>query len=182
MSQADVDALKEGFDAYNGEDFERLLELWDEDVEIAGLLVGGEPLRGREAARNWLVPEAIDQRGEPVEFRDLGGRVLVSCDWHIHGRGSGVDVDTRLYILFTMQVGKVARLEAFGDEQEAREAAGLSEEACNGAVDTTAIHCRVGRGSLKWQKSAVSNAATQVQLLAPPLSFPCLRRCPGNTA
>jgi ketosteroid isomerase-like protein len=127
MSQADIEALKEGFDAYNGEDFERLLELWDEDVEIVGLLVSGEPLRGREAVRNWLVPEAIDQRGEPIEFRDLGGRVLVTCDWHTHGRGSGVDVDNRVYFLFTMRAGKVARLEAYGDEQEALEAAGLRE-------------------------------------------------------
>jgi ketosteroid isomerase-like protein len=126
MSQADIEALKEGFDAYNGEDFERLLDLWDEDVEIVGLLVA-KSLRGKAEARSWLMPEAIDQRGEPIEFRDVGGRVLVTCDWHIHGRGSGVDVDTRLYILFTMRAGKVARLEAFGEEQEALEAAGLSE-------------------------------------------------------
>jgi ketosteroid isomerase-like protein len=126
MSQTDVKNLKAGFDAYNEGDFERLLELWEEDVEIDGLLVG-KSLRGKVEARSWLVPEAIDQRGEPIEFRDLEGRVLVTCDWHIHGRGSGVDVDTRLYFLFTMRAGKVARLEAFGEEQEALEAAGLLE-------------------------------------------------------
>ena len=38
-----------------------------------------------------------------------------------------MDVDTRLYILFTMRAGKVARVEVFGDEQEALEAAGLPE-------------------------------------------------------
>jgi ketosteroid isomerase-like protein len=38
-----------------------------------------------------------------------------------------VDVDTRLCFLFTMRAGKVARLEAYGDEQEALEAAGLRE-------------------------------------------------------
>jgi ketosteroid isomerase-like protein len=53
--------------------------------------------------------------------------VLVACDWHIHGRGSGVDVDTRLFMLFTMRAGKVARLENFGDERGALEAAGLRE-------------------------------------------------------
>jgi ketosteroid isomerase-like protein len=126
MSQTDVKNVKAGFDAYNDGDFERLLELWEEDVEIVGLLVG-KSLRGKAEVRSWLVPEAIDQRGEPIEFRDVGGRVLVTCDWHIHGRGSGVDVDTRLYILFTMRAGKVARVETFGEEQEALEAAGLSE-------------------------------------------------------
>jgi ketosteroid isomerase-like protein len=126
MSQTDVKNLKASFDAYNDGDFERLLELWEEDVEIVGLLVGGS-LRGKAEARSWLVPETIDQRGEPIEFRDVGGRVLVTCDWHIHGRGSGVDVDTRLYILFTMRAGKVARVETFAEEQAALEAAGLSE-------------------------------------------------------
>ena len=126
MSQADIENLKACFDAYNDGDFERLLELWEEDVEIVGLLVG-KSLRGKAEVRSWLVPEAIDQRGEPIEFRDLGGRVLVTCDWHIHGRGSGADVDTRLYMLFTMRAGKVASVETFGEEQEALEAAGLSE-------------------------------------------------------
>ena len=124
MSQIDVKNLKAGFDAYNDGDFERLLELWEDDVEIVGLLVG-KALRGKTEARSWLVPETIDQRGEPIEFRDLGGRVLVTCDWHIHGRGSGADVDTRLYFLFTMRAGKVARMETFAEEQEALEAAGL---------------------------------------------------------
>jgi ketosteroid isomerase-like protein len=126
MSQADIETLKAGFDAYNDGDFERMLEPWDEDVEIVRL-GGGEPLRGKEAARRWLVPEAIDQGGEPVEFRDYGGRVLVTCEWHTHGRGSGVDFDTRVYLLFTMRAGKVARLENFGDEQAALEAAGMQE-------------------------------------------------------
>ena len=126
MSQADIESLKAGFDAYNDGDFEGMLETWDEDVEVVRL-GGGEPVRGKEAIRSWLVPEAIDQRGEPIEFRDHGGRVLVTCDWHTHGRGSGVDVDTRLYLLFTMRAGKVARLENFGDQQSALEAAGLRE-------------------------------------------------------
>jgi hypothetical protein len=38
-----------------------------------------------------------------------------------------VDVYNRLYLLFTMRAGKVARVEALGDEQDALEAAGLRE-------------------------------------------------------
>jgi ketosteroid isomerase-like protein len=127
MSQADIETLKEGFDAFNSEDFERMLELWEEDVEVLGRLVSGKPVRGKEAARSMLVPEVLDQRAEPLEFRDLGGRVLVTCDWHAHGRKTGIDVDNRLYYLFTMRAGKVARLEVFAAEQEALEAAGLKE-------------------------------------------------------
>ena len=126
MSQTDIENLKAGFDAYNDGDYEGMLELWDEDVELVRL-GGGEPLRGKDAIRSWLVPEAIDQRGEPIEFRDYGGRVLAICDWQTHGRGSGVNVDSRLYLLFTMRAGKVARVENFGGEQEALEAAGLRD-------------------------------------------------------
>jgi ketosteroid isomerase-like protein len=126
MSQADIETLKAGFDAYNDGDFERMLEGWDDDIELVRL-GGGDPLRGKEVARRWLVPEAIDQRGEPIEFRDHGERVLVTCDWHTHGRGNGLDFDTRLYLLFTMRAGKVARVEGFNNEQVALEAAGLSE-------------------------------------------------------
>ena len=126
MSQTDIENLKAGFDAYNDGDFERLLELWDEEVEVVPL-GGAEPLRGKSAARKWLIPETIDQRGQAIEFRDYRGRVLVTCDWHVHGRGSGADVDTRLSMLFTMRAGKVARMEVFADEQTALEAADLSE-------------------------------------------------------
>ncbi len=119
MSQADIEILKAGFDAYNREDFDGMLELWAEDVEVVGRLASGKPLRGKEAARSMLVPEVLDQRSEPIEFRDLGGRVLVTCDWHAHGRKTGIDVDNRLYCLFTMRAGKVARLEVFASEKEA---------------------------------------------------------------
>jgi ketosteroid isomerase-like protein len=126
MSQADIETLRAGFDAYNDGDFERMLETWDEDAELVRL-GGGEPLRGKEAIRSWLVPEAIHQSGEPIAFCDYGERVLVTCDWHVRGMGSGVEVDTRLFLLFTLRAGKVTRLENFGDEQEALEAAGLTE-------------------------------------------------------
>jgi ketosteroid isomerase-like protein len=126
MSQADIETLKMGFEAYNKGDFERVLETWDEDVEVVRL-GGGEPLRGKEALRKWLIPDAIDQQAEKIEFRDFGERVLVSCDWHVHGRGSGVQFDTRVFLLFTMRSGKVIRAEGFLSEQDALQAAGLSE-------------------------------------------------------
>jgi ketosteroid isomerase-like protein len=126
MSQADIEMLKAGFDAYNKGEFERMLEIWDEDVEVVKL-GGGEPLRGKESIRKWLIPDAIDQRAEGMEFRDFGERVLVTCNWHVRGRGSGVEFDTRVFLLFTMRTGKVIRAEGFSGEHEALNAAGLQE-------------------------------------------------------
>ena len=61
------------------------------------------------------------------EFIDAGDRVLVTAYHRGRGRGSGVEVDTRFYELYTLRDGKVVRVDEFTDRPEALEAAGLSE-------------------------------------------------------
>ncbi len=113
--------------AFNEGDFERVLDTMSEDAEIQRL-GDAETLRGREAIRNWLPPDAIDyQRGKPTEFRENGERILVTCDWRARGRGSGIEVDTKVFLLYTLRGNKTIRIEAYQDEKEALEAAGLSE-------------------------------------------------------
>ena len=53
MSQTDIENVKAGFDAYNDGNFERLLELWEEDVEIVGLLVGNPCVERRRLVAGW---------------------------------------------------------------------------------------------------------------------------------
>jgi ketosteroid isomerase-like protein len=59
------------------------------------------------------------------EFIDAGDRVLVTAYHRGRGRGSGVEVDTRFYELYTLRDGKVVRVDEFTDRPEALEAAGL---------------------------------------------------------
>jgi ketosteroid isomerase-like protein len=121
----DIELIKAGLAAYNEGNFERFLDRWDEDAEVRRL-GGAGTLRGKEAIRSWLAPDAMEyQRGEPIEFRENGERVLVACDWHFRGRGSGIEADTRVFLLFTLRGDKVIRLENYRDENEALEAAGL---------------------------------------------------------
>ena len=61
------------------------------------------------------------------EFIDAGDRVLVTAYHRGRGRGSGVEVDTRFYELYTLRDGKVVRVDEFTDRPEALKAAGLSE-------------------------------------------------------
>ena len=61
------------------------------------------------------------------EFLDAGDRVLVTEDHRGRGRGSGIEVDTRLYSVYTVCDGKVVRMDQFTDRPEALEAAGLWE-------------------------------------------------------
>ena len=61
------------------------------------------------------------------EFIDAGDRVLVTEHHRGRGRGSGIEVDTRLYSVYTVCDGKVVRMDQFTDRPEALEAAGLRE-------------------------------------------------------
>ena len=45
--------------------------------------------------------------------------MLVTCGLAHPREGKRRGLDTRLYLLFTMRAGKVARLETFAEEQEA---------------------------------------------------------------
>jgi ketosteroid isomerase-like protein len=57
------------------------------------------------------------------EVIEVGERVLVTAHHRGRGRGSGVEVDTRLYSLYTLRDGKVIRADEYTDRSEALEAA-----------------------------------------------------------
>jgi ketosteroid isomerase-like protein len=59
------------------------------------------------------------------EFLDAGDRVLVTEHHRGRGRGSGIEVDTRLYSVYTLRDGKVIRADEYGERAEALKAAGL---------------------------------------------------------
>ena len=61
------------------------------------------------------------------EFIDAGDRVLVTEHHSGRGRGSGIEVDTRLYSVYTLRDGKVVRADEYIERGEALEAAGLRE-------------------------------------------------------
>ena len=56
-----------------------------------------------------------------------GDRVFVKVRFQGRGRASGVEVDTRLYEVYTLRDGKVLRIDEYEHRAEALEAAGLRE-------------------------------------------------------
>ncbi len=130
MSQENVERLRSLYEAFNRGDFETVVRGLHSDFEFsrAG---GASPVRGPEAMRAWMEPDAIeDQRFEPLDFTVKGNRVLVRQHVTGRGAGSGIEVDGVSFAVFTMDEGGfVTRLQGFQshEEAEAREAAGVSE-------------------------------------------------------
>ena len=96
------------------------------------MLLGGEAAlyRGHEGARQGIreLEEAFSElRAEPMEFRDLGERVLTIGHLHGRGRESGIETESPIAWLADFEDGKVVRIREYLDPGEALEAAGVSE-------------------------------------------------------
>jgi ketosteroid isomerase-like protein len=63
----------------------------------------------------------------PEEFADAGDQVVATVRFRARGRGSGIEVDARLYDVFTLRDGKIVRMDQFTERSEALEAVGLRE-------------------------------------------------------
>jgi ketosteroid isomerase-like protein len=136
MSQANVEIVKRGIDAFNRRDVDALDDLTTPDFEWFPALpsaVEGERFsgyRGREGIETYFEDVRSTWEGLRVlgnEFRDLGDRVLVLGRAEGRGRGSGVEVDMPLGIVYDFRRAKCLRARAFLDHGEALRAAGLSE-------------------------------------------------------
>lgn len=128
-------SMRLAYAAANRRDFELVLVGWDSGSEYrpSGDLMPPDleaAFHGRDGYlrlwRYWL--DAFeDIRWDPEEILDLGDKVLVTTQQTGKGSGSGVSVTERVFQLFTLRQGLVARQEDFLDHAEALEAAGLSE-------------------------------------------------------
>jgi ketosteroid isomerase-like protein len=80
----------------------------------------------RDNFEHWKVAwEELDVTIE--ELIDAGDRVFLTAHHRGRGRGRGVEVDTRLYSVYTLRDGKVLRIDEYADRAEALEAVGLAE-------------------------------------------------------
>ena len=88
--------------------------------------------RGPEAvveyAKRWL--EAWDTffgEAEEVESAPAEDRAVVALRLRGRGKGSGVEIDERLFWVYALRGGRLYRISEYPDRAEALEAAGLSE-------------------------------------------------------
>ena len=98
---------------------------WDGRGRLASTATGDAKASKPTSARSATLGEKLRVLGD--EFRDLGDRVLVLGRVKGRGRGSGVEVEAPLAIIFDFRDGKMSRSKAYLDHDEALRAAGLAE-------------------------------------------------------
>jgi uncharacterized protein len=117
-----AELLRGAYEAYSRGEVDAVLELLDPDVEWVppSSSLEPHPLRGRDAVREYLSPNIFeDQKAEPLEIIEAGGRVLVVARVQARARGSGIEIDQVVYHLFTIEDGLAVRFSAHIDRKEA---------------------------------------------------------------
>jgi uncharacterized protein len=130
MSAEDVETIRRGVEAYNAGDVDGMIALTHPEVRLTPvrkLLEGGEYI-GHAGLRRFMadMDEDWSERGIDVaEVHDTGDRVLVLGDFHGTGRASCAEVRYPVAWLCEMQDGKLARMVAYTDQEQALTEAGL---------------------------------------------------------
>ena len=131
MSQENVELSYRAFDAFSRGDFDALVALMDDDVEVFSRLAPFEgAYHGHDGVRRWcqhLIDAFPDWSPEPLEMRDLGNVTMGIVRYRGHGGESGAPVDQMLWQVATWRDRKIVRLSSHDNETEALDAAGPTE-------------------------------------------------------
>jgi uncharacterized protein len=132
MSQADIETLRIGYEAFNRGDWDATTRFAHPEFELktAERVPNPGTYRGPEEARRFfedLFSPFEEMVVEPEEFFERGDQIAVFVLVRLKPTGSSAVVENRIGHLWTMREGKASRLEVFPRREEALEAAGLSE-------------------------------------------------------
>ena len=94
---------------------------WLEPPETIGRSVVTGPDAAMAALTNWV--EQFDSlRAETTELREEGDRVLHAMEQFARARGSTVDIEAELYMVWWFRDGKAVRMEMYNSRPEAEAA------------------------------------------------------------
>ena len=132
MSQENVELVTRGFEAWNRQDHEAVIECFSPDLEIdtSDRVLNPDLYEGVAGFMRMRqeIGEAWEEfRIELEEYFEAGEDVLVFVRAIGRGRVSGVEVDFRSAWLMTVRDKRVTRARLYRDRAQALEAAGLSE-------------------------------------------------------
>ncbi|MDQ6914994.1 MAG: nuclear transport factor 2 family protein [Actinomycetota bacterium] len=128
MSQDDVQRLREGYEAFNAGDWERVIASFAPDFtssdrpDLLDAERDVEPARAMERAG----AQFDDYRLDPLRFEDGEDWVLVTVRQSGRGKVSGVPVEEELFHLWDVRGGRAVQLRAFSTKEEALAVTGWS--------------------------------------------------------
>jgi ketosteroid isomerase-like protein len=133
MSRANVEIVRRLNDVFNEHSFVENADLLDPDIvwDMSRVQVpDGAAWTGRlglleflDAWRESFASEHIDAE----EIVDGGGQVLVTVRHSGRGKASGIEVDQRYAMVWTLRDGRAVRMEMYLTRDEALDAMGLGE-------------------------------------------------------
>jgi ketosteroid isomerase-like protein len=130
---SNVDIARRLMEAFVGGDPATVFALLDPEIEFRPPPEHPDfaVYRGREgitrAFDQWNATWESLEYDEP-EYIDAGQRVLVASRQRGKAKGSGAEVASEFFNVFTLHAGKVVRFDMFYDRRDALEAAGLSAD------------------------------------------------------
>jgi ketosteroid isomerase-like protein len=134
VSQENVEIVQRGWEHFlaTGEPLEEILApgfVWDMSTfrDVMGLEPHYEGADGmRRFLREWTEPFEGWQV-EVESLRDAGEKVVAICQQHGRAKTSGLPVDMRFAMVFTVRDGLETRMEMYAEPDEALKAVGLGE-------------------------------------------------------
>jgi hypothetical protein len=130
MSWENVEIIQNGNAAFRRGDWNAMADNLDPHVLIRTDARWPEQrIYGREAAIAFY--RGLWESGGPdiriEDTMDLGDRLLLRLCWHLRGHHSGVEGEQRTSVICTFRDGRVILEEFFLEDEQAREALGLTE-------------------------------------------------------
>jgi uncharacterized protein len=134
MSQENVEIVKRAYEAYSRGDLDAVVADIAPDAEyhstgtipgFAGVYQGAEEYR---RFLSWIWEEFDEPQVNAHEIIDAGDQVLMSLTNRGRGKQSGATVSWHMWLVVTMQDGKLVRAQGFTSKDQALEVVGLSEQ------------------------------------------------------
>jgi ketosteroid isomerase-like protein len=104
-----LEQFDEHFDCWNRGELDQMLELYAEDAvfDVSEVFTDVSPMRGREEMRSYwgtLRETWTGIRLDPLEgFKLKDGRYVIDQRWWSKGTRSGVEIDQRIAVLYTIR-------------------------------------------------------------------------------
>jgi ketosteroid isomerase-like protein len=112
--------LRRSYDAFNRGDFDAATAWVHPEIVFITLSPGRTEIRGLEAFRAWMEPDAFESQAVSGEIVELAGdKALIHQQTRARGAGSGIEIEIGSWTVWTIDdEGRVIRIENFLEHEE----------------------------------------------------------------